>query len=468
MTRATLPRASTAETLGVLADVVVPTLAKGVILRRPKVVAVAERFELDRRAVRRMQRLRDRYGAGPLMLRLPPGREQAVLLAPGHVGRVLDATPDPFSAASSEKRAALSHFEPDGVLISRGPVRADRRRYNEAVLDSSCPMHHLAARFRQVVDEEAAGLVAAVERSGVLDWPAFAVAWWRAVRRVVLGDGARDDQTVTDLLQELRADANWAFLQIRRLAIRDRFYARLDAHLARAEPGSLAAVMAQVPAHADTAPAGQVPQWLFAFDATAIASFRALALLAAYADYGARARAEAASAAGAAQGASELPLLRAAVLEAVRLWPTTPMILRQTTGDTTWEAGVMPAGTGVLIFAPFFHRDDERLPYADRFAPELWLADTTPAPGPGLPVTRGHAVGAEPATGWPLVPFSAGPAFCPGRNLALLMSSTMLAALLGPGPLRLASPAPLGAAGPLPGTLDNYALRFAYAGAGGA
>jgi cytochrome P450 len=31
---------------------------------------------------------------------------------------------------------------------------------------------------------------------------------------------------------------------------------------------------------------------------------------------------------------------------------------------------------------------------------------------------------------WPLIPFSEGPAVCPGRNLALLLSSAMLARLL--------------------------------------
>jgi hypothetical protein len=65
---ASLPRATVAETLGVLTDVVAPTLAKGALLRRPRVVAAAERMQFDRRAVRRMQRLRDRYGAGPLLL----------------------------------------------------------------------------------------------------------------------------------------------------------------------------------------------------------------------------------------------------------------------------------------------------------------------------------------------------------------------------------------------------------------
>jgi cytochrome P450 len=136
-----------------------------------------------------------------------------------------------------------------------------------------------------------------------------------------------------------------------------------------------------------------------------------------------------------------LPCLRAAILESLRLWPTTPLVLRETTCVTEWERGVMPSGTGVVIYAPFFHRDAERQPFADRFTPELW---------------RDPAPEAE----WPLIPFSRGPAACPGRQVALLAGSALLAALLRSGPLRLEAPA-LAPERPLPGILDHFALRFA-------
>jgi hypothetical protein len=87
--------------------VVLPTLAKGVIIRRPRVMHLSERMEFDRRAVRRLQKLREQYGDGPLLLRLPL-RNQALILAPDDVHHVLDGTPVPFAAASAEKRAALA------------------------------------------------------------------------------------------------------------------------------------------------------------------------------------------------------------------------------------------------------------------------------------------------------------------------------------------------------------------------
>ncbi len=437
--RTSLPKANYGETLDVLASVVVPLLAKGIIIRRPKVVALAERLDLNKRAVRRIQRLRNKYGTGPLLLRTPPWWPYALILSPEHVHRVLNNSPEPFATASREKRSALSHFQPKGVLISHGSERADRRRFNEQVLDTHRQMHHLAERFVAVADEEAAHLLTKVrDHGGQLTWDQFAGAWFPMVRRVMLGDTARDDHELTDLINRLRSDANWAFLRPKRTRVRDRFYERLNTYLTRAEPGSLAGVMATTHTTSFSEPAQQVPQWLFASDPAGLATFRTLAVLASHPHHAARVRDEIKNR-NAAQ--HDLPYLRACVLDTLRLWPTTPMVLRQSTAETTWESGVMAAQTGLLIFAPFFHRDDQRLPDANRFAPELWLEH------------RG-------TEDWPLIPFSEGPAVCAGQNLVLLLSSAMLAALLTDRQIRLQRPTWLNAQRPLPGTLNPYALRF--------
>jgi cytochrome P450 len=436
-TAGALPKASLLDTLALALDVFAPNVAKGAIIRRPAVVALAERLELDRRGVRRMQKLRDKYGQGPLMLRLPV-RKQAVVLAPEHVHRVLNESPDPFSAASSEKRAALSHFEPQGVLVSEGPERAERRRFNEEALDHQRAVHRLADSFVPKVRQEAQRMLALARERGderaALDWDAYAQGWYRLVGRVVFGDTAGDDQELNDLTVHLRQAANWAVFHPKDRAAQARFFARIQSYLDQAEPGSLAGRMASMPKKTDTEPVQQVPQWLFAFDAAGMATFRALALLAAYPEHLARAREEI------DDPSLQRPFLRATVLEALRLWPTTPMVLRQTTRETHWEQGRMPARTGVLVYAPFFHRDDQRLPYADRFVPELWLQED------------GHG-------DWPLIPFSEGPVGCPGRNLVLMLASTMLAALLDGRSLALAPGRRLDPAR-LPGTLDPYTLRF--------
>jgi hypothetical protein len=60
-----------------------------------------------------------------------------------------------------------------------------------------------------------------------------------------------------------------------------------------------------------------------------------------------------------------------------------------------------------------------------------------------------------------LVPFSAGPAECPGRNLVLMVTSSLLAHLLNSWSLELAStPKPVPGR-PLPMTLNQLTLEFA-------
>lgn len=435
--RASLPTATVAETAGIIGGIVGPVLAKGVIIRRPKVVAMAEQLNLDQQAVKLMQRLRNKYGTGPLLVDLRL-RRYAVILSPEHVHRILNETPEPFATAVKEKRAALSHFEPKQALISHGPERADRRRFNEEMLDSERPVHRLANTFLPIVQEHAEHLLAAARRRGELVWDDLIDIWFQMVRQVIFGRGARDDRKLTDMIVELRSAANWVVLPKRR-DLREQFLVRVSSHLARAEPGSLASIMVSTQTTDVTAPAHQVPQWLFAFDPAAMAMFRALALIASHPEQAQQVKQEIGERRGEAR--QNLPYLRACVLESLRLWPTTPAVLRETTQETAWETGVMPKETGILIFAPFFHRDDQRLPYANRFAPEVWLEE-------------------QPLENWPLIPFSSGPAVCPGRNLVLLLTSAMLAELLDGREARLKTPGRLDPHRPLPGTLNNYSLRF--------
>ena len=428
-----LPTAGLNGSLGVALGVIGPSLAQGVIIRRPRMVALVERLDLERRAIRRMQALRRRHD-GPLLIGPVGGRRWALLLTPDDVRRVLDETPEPFATSTLEKRAALSQFQPKGALISQGSERADRRRFNETVLQIDAPVHGLADRFLAVVAEEAQRLIASDRVE--LGWKAFSTSWFRIVRRVVFGDAARDDVAITALVDRLRSYANWALLLRPRRHLRDEFFARLNEHLSRAEPGSLASVMTAVPKSRQTAPDHQVPQWLFAFDPAGMTTFRTLALLAAHPDRMLHALDELRT-----HDLRDLPFLRACVLESLRLWPTAPLILRETTIETAWRNESMPPHTGVIIFTPYFHRDEERLAYANLFAPDIWLADRSPE----------HSA---------IVPFSGGPARCPGRQLVLLLTSAMVATLISHRDLRAASPSRLDRQRPMPATLNHFTLRF--------
>src|SRR5699024_9874851 len=145
--------------------------------------------------------------------------------------------------------------------------RRHRRPFNEQVLQTGRPVHDHGGHMAAVVGEEVTTLLGHVDFVGELSWDSFIVAWWRIVRRVVLGDSARDDEQVTDDLLRLRKDANWSYLRPRRTARTRRFLGRVQQYVERAEPGSLAAVAAATAAHPQTEPHQQVPQWLFAADA---------------------------------------------------------------------------------------------------------------------------------------------------------------------------------------------------------
>jgi hypothetical protein len=95
--------ASVGDTLRVGAVVIVPTFAAGVIKRRPGVMALADRFQLDKPAIRLLQRLRRKYGAVPLSLR-SPGRSLALLLSGEQVGVLLEESPSPSAPLPRRRR----------------------------------------------------------------------------------------------------------------------------------------------------------------------------------------------------------------------------------------------------------------------------------------------------------------------------------------------------------------------------
>ncbi|OZG27821.1 cytochrome P450 [Williamsia sp. 1138] len=419
-----------------------PAVAAGVIARRRAMMGVLERIKADRAPLDTIRELRRQYGSGPLRLVLP-GRTLVVVLDANDVARVLDESPDPFTPANREKVGALSPFQPHGVLISKGPIRNARRRVNEEALDTDRPLHHLASPFVDVITDEVTTALQQARPGGTLSAADFTVMWWRIARRVTLGDAARDDDSITDALWTLRSNGNWTYLHPKRRKVRDRFYDKLYAYVDSAPPNTLISALAATPAGGAVDPVGQIPHWLFAFDAAGIAASRAMALLATHPDQRTMALGE--IDASTVAEPQQYSYLRACVLESVRLWPTTPAVLRDSTATTTWssERGTyeIPAGAAFLILASAFHRDGEAFDFADRFAPEIWLdgrAQQAPA----------------------LIPFSAGPVVCPGQNLVLHLTSTTLAVLLTLTECELVSSPTLSPAEPLPITLNNFGLEF--------
>lgn len=425
---------SVAETATVLRSVIAPFVAQGAIVRRPRATAWAERHQTDCGAREVLTALRDRYDGAPLSMRLG-SRRMVVVTRPEQVRRLLQGSPDPFTPASLEKRGALKHFQPDGVLISGPEDRRARRPLNEAALDADHPVHRSGPVFVEAVSRGARELENHVRATGTLDADAFARTWWSVVLQVVFGERARHDHHLLDVLDGLKRDANWSGLHPRRRRRRADLGRRIAAHVREAPADSLAGVVREVDGGAV---AGQVPHWLFAFDAAGATTLRALAVATARDDVRERLRDEAAAADPAGPPAL-LPYARGCVLEAVRLWPTTFAVLRDSVRPTDWDGRTLPAGTGFVVVSSFFHRDRERLDVADRFAPEAWL--------------DGRA-----DEDWGLVPFSGGPASCPGRNLVLLVASHLLVRLAALD-LRVQRGRYL-EHDPMPATVDHLGLTF--------
>jgi cytochrome P450 len=440
-----LPRASLLEGIRFTATVAAPQLVQGLFRRRRRAVAVANRANLDKHGVDLVSGLRRKYGSPAVRIRV--GGDRAVLLlGEGAVRRALEGSPDPFAPDPDTKRRGMSHFQPHALTISRGGLWQERRRFTEAVLDTGQPLHRLADGFAAAVQDEAASLLDQVERTerGELRWDEFHHALVRVTRRVILGDGARDDDEVTELLADLMDEANG--LPTERSEKLDALMERLNAHVRRAEPGSLVSLFGEAPATPRTKEAAQIPHWMFAMNDTLAANaFRALALIASHPRQRSEVEAELAGAVdeglGTGAGVGRLLYLEACLQEAMRLWPTTAMLARESIAPTDWDGETVEAGTQFLIHNTSNHRDPALHDFAHRFAPEAWTDGTA-------------------AEDWSFNHFSHGPQGCPGADLALFVGKAMLAGLLAQRSIALLAPR-LDPERALPHMLDFFAIRLA-------
>jgi cytochrome P450 len=421
------PHASIIEGLRFTAQVAVPNVIQGLFRRRRKAVAVATQTRTDRLAVSFMAGLKRSYGDGPVWIRVAKD-EALLLLGPDPIRRALGGSPDPFASDPEPKKSGMEHFQPHALTISRNPEWEDRRKFTDAALGSG--MEKLSERFTAVCEEEAGRLPAQ------LDWDAWNKSVRRVTRRIILGDGVGDDDRLSEWLGDLMDKSNPPGKGSPKLY--QEFVAALGRYVEAAEEDSLASIFADAPQSDITDPTGQVIHWLFALgDTLAINALRCLALLASH-------DAERAAALVELDG-GDAARFDACLQEAMRLWPTTPMLSRVTISEVDWDGVTVPAGTQVLIVNTFNHRDRTRHEFADRFTPDAWL-------------TGGAS------EDWSFNHFSHGPQGCPGVELSLLVGRTMLAAVLRAHTVRLSAPR-LDPAKPLPYSLDYFGLKFELASA---
>ncbi len=428
-----LPEASLGESLGVIATGVVPSLVRGLFAPRKRAVKLLTSLDSDRRAVELLSAIRKRHpGEGVRLL----GGRLVVLWGPSAIRQVLDRSAYEYDSGSGAKGKGMTHFSPDALTLSRGEKWEDRRKFTETVLATSERLHPLAGRFLAVVADEAERL----HISGDLDWPQIEELFDHITLRVVLGDRARGDQHVTRLLEKRMHEGN----RLVATGSDDELFemqGRLERYVREAEEGSLVSRFADAPQSDLTRVVNQIPHWLFATrDTLAMNVARALAVIGSDEGVELKVREELGDADPSSPEAIDgLEYLEGCLQEAMRLWPTTPLLARETTEDVTIVGEKVDEGTQILMLNVFNHRNTIDVPDADDFRPDRW---------------------ADGAHDYRYNHLSNGSQNCPGGALVLLLGKAVLAQLLDRYELDLREP-DLDLSGSLPYMLDFFALRFA-------
>lgn len=403
----TPPSASILEGIQFTATAAAPNAITGLFSRKEGPVKVANLLDVDRRGFDTIRALVRRYGSGPFYVRVAAANS-ILVTDPQDIQFVLDGSPSKFASNPAKKQAGMVAFQPDALTLSRQPEWEGRRSFAEHVLATGKPLHPLAEKFLEIAYDEADQLAAA----GTITWPAINTAFQRLTRRVVLGEAAARDKQLTEILSDLMAEANSTPGKV------GEQYPELLHCIARytKEPDStsLAGLFAEAPGKIYGPVEGQVIHWLFAMGDTLPANLlRALALLSTHPIKQTLAREDVAGAdLNDPQAVAKLDYIAGCIYEAMRLWPTTPMLGRVALEDVEFPGGAnVPAGTDVLIHNVFNHRNRDRVAYADRFAPEEWVTG-------------------DAGSNWGFNFFSHGPQGCPGVGLSIFLGQAVLARLL--------------------------------------
>lgn len=430
---ADFPHASALEGVRFTAQIGVPNIVQGLFSKRELPVKVASRLGADHLGYQLVEGLVEQYGPGPFYVRV--AKDEVLLVThPDDLKFVLGGSPDPFASDPEPKVKGMAAFQPDALTISRGDLWAQRRQFADAVCKPDQSVHPLATAWAGVAADTARELAGKPIR-----WEDIDRAFLRMIRRVVLGDSAADDTLITDLLGELMAQGNK--MPGEPGPQYPEFIGMIQRYVDKAEPGSLAALVASAPTPPGGA-AGQMVHWMFALKANEAANvLRALAVLATHPEQQREARNEIAGVdLGTASGIASLDYLGGCLLEAMRLWPTVGLLVKVAHRDVEFPSGpVLSEGRQVMIYNVFNHRNQALIPYADRFSPGEWVTGSA-------------------GQDWSFNFFSHGPQNCPGAGISVFLGQAVMAHLLEAGPLSV-SGVRLNPGKALPHGLDLFGLR---------
>jgi cytochrome P450 len=436
MTEKTLPSASFLDSMRYNLVQTLPVYLQGLFTRSKFWVGVWSRLDADARAFKQLKRMRDKHG--PHFYVSVGGNKTLMVLDREGAEHVLDNSPEIYASDPEAKRRGMSHFQPDALTISTGDEWRDRRGFNDAVLKGGLDSREHAAEFLEAAGRAAAALAGSPDH--VLAWDDLQNAFDHITLRVIFGEAASGNVALVEHLRKMMREAN-RVAGLRKSKHFDPYYAAVDGYMKEASPRSLASLCPHAPSTPETKPAHQTTHWMFAMSETLAANTaRALALIlnAPHAEQRVREELKGVDI-STPEGVRRLNYLGACVQEAMRLWPTTPLLIRRALEDDYIDGALVERGTQVLINNTFNHRDTETHPFADKFAPEIWLE------GGERNYSFNH--------------LSNGPQACAGRDLALFLAKAFVASLLARGRYSLAAP-PLDTSRPLPHTLNYFNVRL--------
>jgi len=409
---------------------VVPYFLRGIFIRCPWTYSLLSFLGANPFSHDFAKHLANKYGCTRLLIKMGT-KDTLLLLDVDDVQHVLERSPDIY-AENGLKLKGMSYFQPHALTISHGDAWHRRRVFNEAALDSANAQHRHGDAF-------AAAIERAVQRCDATRFQGIADAFEEIMLAVVFGDEHRY-RTLSASQKRLMFKAN-RIVALGPSTIQTHLAGKIRAALTEPRDSCLVGDVTVPFDNHGLQAENQVPHWMFAIrDTLAVNCARALALVTSDKDSLDKARAELAEHdLSKATEIVKLKYIEGSLQEAMRLWPTTPVLARASLRrDMIGDDAIAP-GSQIVTFTQYLHRDTTRTPDADRFRPERWYS------GRSNPQFN-H--------------LSNGKQICAGKNLALLIGTAALAQLISRGYV-LESPG-IDLQQPIAATFNYFRLRFTH------
>ncbi|MFT6328864.1 MAG: cytochrome P450 [Bermanella sp.] len=383
---------------------VIPLVLKGLFSRQKFWVNLFSAVHTDPQMLKFCRHLKKKYDTDAVYLRMLFSKS-VLVLEQGIAGQVLANSPTVFGPAKG-KVSGMSHFQPDAVTVSTGEEWQQRRKFNEVALRFQQDKNHYANIIDKATEQ------ACAEAGEVLGYDHLDVLFENITLQIVFGEGVRDNTVLLELRAMMRQSNR--FLTFKKSKHYDSFNKKISNALSHPRSTSL---IGNCP-HANAAlikPANQVPHWLFAMrDTLAENTACSLACLVSDAPGAVRLRALIEKGEFNAE-------LEAGIQEAMRLWPTTPLLVRETLSSAALGNVVVGKGVQVILPNAFLHRDINTQADAEQFLPERWKTATD--------LRYNH--------------LSNGPQVCVGKDLALFIAQHVVRGVIGAGFSHLQSKSPI-------------------------